>query len=108
MLRRRRKRSARARTPIREGLRRTGRRPGPSEGDELYLEALVRLGRAIEAAVECDEHTAAIPARELIARVEQHAVGRPVPPERQQRLIEARAIDPLRPAHAMPVATVLG
>src|SRR5690242_20032979 len=85
------------------------RRPSvATERNELHLESLVRLRRAIEAAVERDEQATAVAPRELVAAVEQHSVRRPVRAEGAERLIITCAIDPLRTGHAVAIPTVLG
>src|SRR4051812_44561460 len=78
MFRRRRQRTGRAGETIGERLGATGRHPISTEGNELYLETLVRLRRSIESAVEGHERAATIALRELLPIVEEHSIRGPV------------------------------
>jgi len=89
-------------------LRGTRRPSVAPKRHELHLEALVRLGRAIEAAMERDEHSAAVARGELSAGVEQHSIGGPVCAEGGEWLIITCTINPLWTRHSVTVATVLG
>ena len=74
MLRRRRQWAGGPRKSIGERFRAARRQAIPAEGHELDLEALVRLGRAIEAAVKSHEGAAAVSCRELLPLVKKHPV----------------------------------
>src|SRR5207249_753446 len=72
------------------------------EGHER--DAVTRLGerRAVPRAMERDERAAAIALRELRPRVERQAIGRPMPRERNCRLLLLRT-----PPHLLAVAPIL-
>src|SRR5688572_17962365 len=84
-----------------EDLRAARRTSLVPERDELDLKAFVRQRRAIEAAMERDEVATAEPLGELLPCVEVHSVRRPMRAERDERLVEARAVDPLAIGHPL-------
>ena len=108
MLGRRRQWARRSRKTVRKCLSGARRLAVSAEGHELDLEPLVRLRSAIETPMKSDERPAAESRRKLRPVVEEHPVRRPMRTERQERLIEAGAVDTLRTADAMSIATVLG